>query len=89
MASQYTLSAFTSSSHKTWLLCCSHSNSESDSSVRIECLIEGSTSPGNTETVIDNVNEIVTENTFYIPGTNASSGKLSHCIGEYLCLQRL
>ena len=87
MVSQYALSAFSSSSHEAWFLCCSHSNPESDSSVRIECLVEGSTSTGNTTAVIDSVNEIVTENTFYIPGTNASSGKLSHFMGEYWCLQ--
>ena len=55
--------------------------------MRIECLIEGSTSPGNVQAVIDNVNAIVNETTFYIPGTNASSGKLSYFMGEYWCLQ--
>ena len=78
MASQYTLSAFASSSHETWFLCCYHSSLKSDSSVRMECLIEGNTSPGTIKTVIDNVNEVVPENTFYIPDTNASSGKLSY-----------
>ena len=55
--------------------------------MRIECLIEGSTSTGNTKTVIDNVNEIVTEEKFYVPGTSTSSGKLSCFMGESWCLQ--
>ena len=55
----------------------------------MECLIEGSTFPGNTKTVINNVNEIVTDKTFYVPGTNASSGKLSYFLwmNIYWCLQ--
>ena len=60
-------------------LCCAvacfPSESVSGSSVRIECHIEGSTSPGNTKTVMESINEIVTNEDFYIPGTIVSSGK--------------
>ena len=51
--------------------------------MRIECQTEGRTSPGNTEAVIDSVNEIVMKSTFYIPGTSASSGKSSYCMNEH------
>ena len=83
------ISAFISCSPETWFLCYSHSSPEYGSSVRMECLIEGSTFPGNTKTVINNVNEIVTDKTFYVPGTNASSGKLSYFLwmNIYWCLQ--
>ena len=57
------------------IIYCSYSDSDSGSSVRIECQIEGSTSSGNTEAVMASINEIVTKNTFYISGTNVSSGK--------------
>ena len=60
-------------------LCCAvacfHSDSGNGSSVRIECQIEGSTSPGNSKNVMESINEIVTKKYFYIPGTNVSSGR--------------
>ena len=59
---------------------CFHSDSGSGSSVRIECQIEGSTSPGNIQNVMERVNEIVTKKDFYIPGTNVSSGKYRYAM---------
>ena len=57
-----------------YAVACFHSDSVSGSSVRIECHIEGTTSPGNTENVMERINEIVTGKDFYIPGTIVSSG---------------
>ena len=73
----FAIFAFTVAMTKVGLCCalaCFHSDSVSSSSLRIECHIEGSTTPGNTEIVIESINEIVTKKDFYIPGTNVSSG---------------
>ena len=73
----FTIFVFTGAMTKVGLCCamaCFHSDSVSNSSVRIECHIEGSTCPGNTENVMERINEIVTGKDFYIPGTNVSSG---------------
>ena len=72
--------AFTGFDMYAWLLsfaCVALTCSDPDcgSSVRIECIIEGTTSPGRTEAVMESVNEIVTKTEFYIPGTNTLSGK--------------